>query len=157
MLITNFEYKYKGIKATVIGDDAYCDYMPFGTKITTLFKLFDLELINKGEIYWMHDFDCYQLIPFEKNEIVLTDVDMALCDYGRKKNKWRVQFLGIVGGHAGDGSLSLLDDLRQSADLGCYDWRAAGGCFHRYHAKGLVAAGYDDDVRGAEESAHHLG
>lgn len=88
MLFTNFDYEYGVIKANVIGDDAYCDYMPIGTKITTLFKLFDQGYIKKHTVYWMHDFDCYQLIPFKKNDIILGKVDMALCDYGRKKNKW---------------------------------------------------------------------
>jgi len=88
MLFTNFNFEYKEIKATVIEIDAYCDYMPISTKITSLLKLISLGYINKRNVYWIHDFDCYQLIPFKNGEIVLGNADMALCDYGRRKDKW---------------------------------------------------------------------
>ena len=87
MLFTNFDYEYDGLKATVVGNDAFCDIKPVSTKLTSILKLFELGYI-KDETYWVHDLDCYQLVPFKKNEILLDTADMALCDYGRKKNKW---------------------------------------------------------------------
>ena len=86
LLYTNFDYEHDGLRAIVIDDDAYCDIKSVSTKLTTVLKLFELGQI-KDDIYWLHDLDAYQLVPF-KDEIVLDTADMALCDYGRKHNKW---------------------------------------------------------------------
>lgn len=73
ILATNFPYEYRGVKAVNIGD-AYCDYHLPGTKIFSIVRLFELGLIE-DDLYWYHDFDCYQLTPD-------IDPDLGTCDVG---------------------------------------------------------------------------
>lgn len=80
MLVTNFTYEYNGVKAIVIRDDNYCPYHWPATKIYVIFKLFRMGMIKK-DIFWYHDFDCFQLNAFD--EEILGDEDMGLTNYGR--------------------------------------------------------------------------
>lgn len=82
MLATNFPYDYRGIQAIVLSDDLYCPFQRTTSKANAILKLFEEGLIDKG-MYWFHDLDVYQNMPFAEEEINLGDFDMALCDYGR--------------------------------------------------------------------------
>lgn len=83
LLVTNFDYEYNGVKALVIGDDAYCNCKPVATKVTGVVSLFERGLIEKDTLYWLHDFDAYQLEVIKKSEIELGSADMGLCKLGR--------------------------------------------------------------------------
>jgi len=74
LLVTNFKYKYHGIKALVIGDKNYCEFSPCGSKIYAIVTLFELGLIGE-DLYWFHDNDAFQL---EKN----IDPKMGGADIG---------------------------------------------------------------------------
>ena len=67
VLSTNFPYEYKGIKAIVVGPG---DYEVFdsnkSSKIPVINWLFTNGFIE-DELYWFHDHDAFQLIPFEIN------------------------------------------------------------------------------------------
>lgn len=80
MLVTNFPYEYRGVEAIVIGDENYCQIHWPATKIYVLIKLFEMGLIG-DDLYWYHDFDCFQLEPFSGN--ILLGADMGLTNYGR--------------------------------------------------------------------------
>jgi hypothetical protein len=80
LLVTNFEYEYNSIKAKVIGDDNYCKFFFPATKIYTIVHLFEKELIE-NDLYWFHDFDSFQLEPFDKP--IIDNADMGLSNYGR--------------------------------------------------------------------------
>jgi len=82
ILATNFDYEYNGVKSIVIGDDNYCVYHMPATKIYVIVALFRLGLIQK-DLYWYHDFDCFQLNPFTDIDRDMTGVDMGLTNYGR--------------------------------------------------------------------------
>ena len=82
MLITNFEYEYNGIQSVVIGDENYCFYHWPATKIYVIVELFRRGLIE-DDLYWYHDFDCFQLNPFADIEKELAQYDMGLTQYGR--------------------------------------------------------------------------
>ena len=86
LLVTNFPYQYKGVKALVVEDDNYCDYFPRCSKWGTIIKLFEKGVIKNKELYWYHDFDAYQLIKIKESE--LPDSDMSLCDYGPGYHLW---------------------------------------------------------------------
>jgi len=79
MLVTNFPYEYNGVKAIEVGDECYCAYKPTVSKIYVLIDLFNRGII-KDELYWFHDFDAFQLEPFEGNPI--EGFDMGMTDYG---------------------------------------------------------------------------
>src|SRR3989344_1324290 len=64
VLVTNFDYQYRGIKSIVIGDYSYFDDNR-STKIPAILELFKKNLIEEGTVYWFHDHDAFQLIPFE--------------------------------------------------------------------------------------------
>lgn len=83
ILITNFDYEYKGVKALVIGNENYCDFSPTVSKINAILTLFDKGII-KDELYWFHDFDAYQVEPITQTEI--PDADIVLTDYGKMKS-----------------------------------------------------------------------
>ncbi len=82
MLVTNFDFQYGEIKASVLKDVQFFDRKPQASKINAIVKLFENGMIEDGEIYWFHDLDAYQLQPLAEDEIDLSDADMALTDYG---------------------------------------------------------------------------
>lgn len=82
MLFTNFNCEYAGVKAIVLDDVAFFERKPSATKINAIIKLFENGTIKDGETYWFHDLDAFQICSNHKLEIDLTNVDMALSDYG---------------------------------------------------------------------------
>lgn len=82
ILATNFDYKYNGVKSLVIGDENYCSHHWPATKIYVIDYLFKNGLVEK-DLYWYHDFDCYQLNPFSTIIPDLGSAEMGLTQYGR--------------------------------------------------------------------------
>lgn len=82
LLVTNFDYEYNGVKSMVIPDDNYAEHFFPATKVYVITYLFEHGFIKKG-MYWYHDFDCFQLTPFDKDEPDLETADMGLTNYGR--------------------------------------------------------------------------
>jgi hypothetical protein len=90
--ITNFDFEYMGVKAHVA--ESYCDWSSFVNKLVVI-----NEMIEKGVItdnIWLHDCDCYQLVPFSFPE--------ECCDWGytrhdpkRKKNQGASGFFRTSG------------------------------------------------------------
>ncbi|MCX7928835.1 MAG: hypothetical protein N2558_04100 [Patescibacteria group bacterium] len=64
ILVTNFEYKYKGISPVMVADYSVFDQNR-STKIPAINELFDRNLIDDNEVYWFHDHDAFQLVSFE--------------------------------------------------------------------------------------------
>lgn len=60
----NFDYEYKGVRSVIVGDYEVFDQNR-STKIPAINELFRKNLIMENEIYWFHDFDAFQLVPFE--------------------------------------------------------------------------------------------
>ena len=86
LFITNFDYEYNGIRATVIGDEYYCDYSPISTKVSAIVGAFNHGLI-KEDLYWLHDLDVFQAEVMTESEIDIGRWDMAMCSF-RKHMKW---------------------------------------------------------------------
>lgn len=87
IFITNFPYKYLGVKATQVTDDYFWKEDPASTKCFTLAKIFENNLIfNDTDLYWIHDLDHFQQLPFDEDEIIkeMGNCDFALCNYGRR-------------------------------------------------------------------------
>lgn len=82
VLVTNFDYEYRGVRAIVVSDDLYCTHSS-GTpsKINVIVDMFEKGLIA-DDLYWFHDFDAFQLEPITPEEIGITDGQIALTDYG---------------------------------------------------------------------------
>jgi len=87
VLITDFNYTYNGVKAIQI-DKGFVDFKNTATKIPVIVEMFKRGMIE-DDVYWCHDMDAYQLIPFSEKELGLNGVDVGLCDYGRKPN-WQM-------------------------------------------------------------------
>ena len=85
MMVTNFPYEYKGIKSIVVGDEYF--YTPPSTlKFPAVARMFENNMIG-NDLYWMHDFDSFQLVPLDSDERIIQEMggrDMGLCDYGRR-------------------------------------------------------------------------
>ena len=82
LLVTNFDYEYNGVKSIVIGDENYCQFHWPATKIYTIVSLFKTGLIEK-DLYWYHDFDCFQFVSFKETDPGLEQADMGLTNYSR--------------------------------------------------------------------------
>ena len=80
MLVTNFPYEYNGVKSLIIEDAHYCEHFFPSTKIYVIAALFEKDLIG-DDIYWYHDFDCFQLNPLTDPK--LGEADLGLTQYGR--------------------------------------------------------------------------
>lgn len=78
MLVTNFEYEYNGVKSIVLEDNVFCNFFTPTTKLYTIVRLFEKKLI-KDDLYWYHDFDCFEL-----NRIIESEVrnEMGSCNLG---------------------------------------------------------------------------
>ncbi len=77
LLVTNFDYEYQGIGSIVVGNYTVFDQYR-STKIPAINELFRRGLIEDGQIYWFHDHDAFQLIPFE----VKLDKDAGFTTHG---------------------------------------------------------------------------
>lgn len=64
MLVTNFDYEHRGVKAIKVSDYEVFDQNR-STKIPALNELFQRGLIEDNTLYWFHDHDAFQLEPFD--------------------------------------------------------------------------------------------
>jgi hypothetical protein len=79
ILLTNFPYEYNGIKSGVVPDSCFCENKPLGTKTTTVAYLLDQDLLPDA-LYWVHDFDAYQMETITETELEVRE--LGLTDYG---------------------------------------------------------------------------
>ena len=107
ILVTNFDYQYGDIKATVLKDVEFFDRKPQASKINAIIKMFEHGLISDNELYWFHDLDAYQLQIITEEEIGLAEADMALTGYG-VISRWST---GIV--YFKKGSLDIFKQIQQ--------------------------------------------
>lgn len=77
LLVTNFPYEYRGIKAIVLGDETYCAHRKRASKINMICQLLQQGILR--ETAWFHDFDAWQSEPLLD---VLAGHDAAFTDYG---------------------------------------------------------------------------
>ncbi len=87
VLVTNFPWEGGGMKAIVVGDEHYCAARPRSIKTAIIPYLIDAGIIEKGNIYWNHDFDAYQLHAIRGSELRLAHFDAGLTDYGWRE-RW---------------------------------------------------------------------
>lgn len=91
MLVANFYYQYRGIESVIVSDDNYYqDSASTPSKINAIIELFERGLID-DDIYWFHDFDAFQLEPFDrdfdKNKIALTNYGITNISKGHN-GRW---------------------------------------------------------------------
>lgn len=95
ILATNFDYEYKGVKSTIVGDENYCGLddkryaFKVSTHILTISYLFSQNFFQDNELYWYHDIDAYQQEIITEDELGLESVDLGLTDYGWN-TKWNL-------------------------------------------------------------------
>jgi hypothetical protein len=76
ILVTNFDYDYKGVSTIKVNDYSVFDQNR-STKIPAIIQLFNDGVIGE-DIYWFHDHDAFQLVPFE----VKLKTDAGFTDHG---------------------------------------------------------------------------
>lgn len=64
LLVTNFDYSYKGVKSIIVDDYAVFDQNR-STKVPAIIQLFNDGVIKDNEVYWFHDHDAFELIPIK--------------------------------------------------------------------------------------------
>lgn len=82
LLITNFDYEYRGVKSIIVDDYAVFDQNR-STKIPAINQLFRDGVIKDNEIYWFHDHDAFQLVQIE----ITLDKDAGFTNHGWSR-KW---------------------------------------------------------------------
>jgi hypothetical protein len=83
LLVTNFPYEYRGIKSIIVDDYSVFD-QDRSTKIPAINELFKRDLIEDNEVYWFHDHDAFQLVPFD----IKLDKDTSFSDHGAFSKVW---------------------------------------------------------------------
>ncbi len=63
LLATNFDYEYRGVRSIIVGDYTVFD-QDRSTKIPAINQLF-ADGVIENDLYWFHDHDAFQLVPFE--------------------------------------------------------------------------------------------
>lgn len=88
VLATNFPYSYNGVDSIVIGDEGYCTHSS-GTpsKISAILELYDRGLIE-NDIYFFHDFDAFQLLPFDALDLISGGIALTQYGYVRRRPDW---------------------------------------------------------------------
>ena len=85
MLVTNFPYEYRGVKAIEVEDDCYYPEFSRATKVPVINRLYEKGLIT--DFTWFHDFDAFQLEPLDvKSDFAITQYGKN--DKGSPENKW---------------------------------------------------------------------
>jgi len=83
IVATNFDYEYNGVKSTIVSDESFCSFLPPNTKQSVIIELFEKGFID-DEVYWYHDFDCFQCEPYSLDDLFLNNkADIAMADYGQ--------------------------------------------------------------------------
>ncbi|MCK9371417.1 hypothetical protein M0R04_15995 [Candidatus Dojkabacteria bacterium] len=108
VLITNFEYEYNDVKAIVMNEVKFCDHCPQASKINTIVNMFKLDIIKPNKLWWLHDFDAFQLEPITEEELEISTVDMALTDYGRLP-RWNTGL--VFFRHSARDIMEMIQDL----------------------------------------------
>lgn len=89
LLVTNFPYEYRGVKAYLVGDDCFYGKNNFirSTKIPVINRLYENGDVK--ELIWFHDNDAFQMEPFDEERIRL-EMDgmcMGITSHGWTR-KW---------------------------------------------------------------------
>lgn len=79
ILATNFEYEHNGIKSMIVSDENYCTFSFPVTKLFTIINLFKTNVIKNNELYWYHDFDCFELNNIKEDEVKM---ELGTCNLG---------------------------------------------------------------------------
>lgn len=87
VLVTNFAYEYNGIKSIVVDENNFCCFRPLSTKTITVANLLEKGMLEKNELYWVHDFDAFQVNRFQEGSLGLSPNKIGLTDYGWS-SKW---------------------------------------------------------------------
>lgn len=96
LIFTNFEFEYDGVTSTVIpdvftvikhGEDRRYD--PTSHKIPVVMYLIENKLIDEDQLYWCHDFDCYQNYTFTEEDIDMGGLAFGAAMYGYKP-EWQL-------------------------------------------------------------------
>ncbi len=84
LLVTDFPYSYNGVKSLVIKDGVYYDFDLGASKLPVIIQLLNQGIIEAGGLYWCHDFDAYQLHPFDEKKLGLGNYELGLTHYSYK-------------------------------------------------------------------------
>lgn len=106
LLVTDFEWEYRGVKALVIKEQVYYDFDLAAGKIPAVVYLLNNGLIEPGEIYWCHDLDAYENSRIDEKALGLADFDLGLTHYTYKP-EW--QCGSFFFKYSAKDILSLLD------------------------------------------------
>ena len=90
--ITNFPFEHMGVKAHIA--DSYCSWSSFVNKLVVINEMIDKGVITDN--IWLHDCDCYQLVPFSFPE-ECKDWGYTRHDPRRKKNQGASGFFRTSG------------------------------------------------------------
>jgi hypothetical protein len=83
LLVTNFDYEYMGVKSTIVGTYETFDQSR-STKIHAINELFARGIIEDNHVYWFHDHDAFQLVPFD----LKLQKDAGFTDHGAYSKVW---------------------------------------------------------------------
>ena len=106
LLVTDFEWEYNGVRASVLDKDIYYDFDKNANKSIVLVYLLKQGLIEPGKLYWCHDFDAYENYPIDEAQLGLQDFDLGLTHYTYKP-EW--QFSSLFLRNTSQDILELLD------------------------------------------------
>lgn len=82
ILVTNFDFEHRGVKSIIVGNYEVFDQNR-STKIPAINELFAKNIID-DDLYWFHDHDAFQLIPFTLD----LATDAAFTDHGAYSKTW---------------------------------------------------------------------
>lgn len=83
LLFTNFAYEHNGIRSIPVPDRLHLKWDKTSNKILVIDYLLKNKILTK-DLYWYHDFDCYQNNYIGEEELQLDGYDLGITGYGYK-------------------------------------------------------------------------
>lgn len=85
ILLTNFPYEYKEVKAKIVDDSLFCNINNEASRTNAMFQLLQQDAIKEAELWWYHNLDVFQLRPIDSSEIDLGGTTAGFIENGANK------------------------------------------------------------------------
>lgn len=97
LLVTDFDFKYNGVKSLVIKGNIFYPFDIKASKIPVIVFLLKKGLIEPDKLFWCHDLDAYENFRIDEHELGLEQFDLGLTHYFYKP-EWQCGSLFFKSG-----------------------------------------------------------
>lgn len=142
LLVTNFDYEYRGVRSVVVSGDNYCDFAPPTSKVNAIISLFNLNMIDE-DLYWFHDLDAFQVDDITEKDVDLESNEIGITNYG---GSYRWSTGSIFFKNGSKDIFELVKDKSYEHEINEEDSLMILTGFDR-RVRGEILPGYDSPIK----------